>query len=338
MENVNKKLKAKVVPAFKKDAPSYFALAFVHYLVAAISFLPALFSPTLLLLSIPFVFIPSLLSFQIQVARTKAGEPLSARNALLFFSAYYSPTFFGCYRVLVALLKTILASVLFSFVSTLVFTAVVNATPALSEQWNEINALLASGNWEAFYSYLGSHQELNTAISLEGLLLTFFFATAFLFFISKMILNVYYRMRMGGKGGEANAFFLRARPRFVGEYHRLKARALWPVYLFFPLGFALGAGIAFVFNKDPNLTTFVGLCSGYLAIVFLLPLAFLMEDEWAFLFKKQLVEHSFFEAEEAIRNLENDPNGNPEEIKEIKAKVEEARRKYEEEEKKGKDE
>ena len=146
-----------VITSLKEEKHGFSPQLFWFALFSIISLILAYLFPFSLILTVPFVIIPSWFAFN-SVTSIKGVKNSENVNFFVMFKAYFSPLFFGGYRLLFGLLKGFVTYLVVSSIAFMVFSNIglkdnaefhaiiekMNSTAELEALMNELSAFLMS--------------------------------------------------------------------------------------------------------------------------------------------------------------------------------------------------
>lgn len=135
------------IDRFKKHIGGALAITFLCSFVATLSVLLSFFLQQVWYLVFFFVAIPIFFVGHATSISMLLGQPINLKNTFTFFGKYFNLSFFGCYKVLRSLLKTIgcyfaiIVTVLFVFTFVLRFADpnFMTSVQEVMEAWTEYN-------------------------------------------------------------------------------------------------------------------------------------------------------------------------------------------------------
>ena len=230
----------------KKSAPFlglFFLIAVLIWLIDyALSYVGAgtIFITVLIVgaLIIPFYFASLICSYL-----EENGRPIAAKDYFRSAGMYFSPTFFGSFRIL----KAALISLLFSMGTYLVFSIVYLNTsqwfdPALMADTETLYSYLIAGDAEAANNFLQNSASLMTYSRFAAFAMDAGFILPFLYLISRASIMVFIRDFMPTPDSRTiNAAYKEARRSGAYGYDGDYFKATWWLYLCLLLFYAGGA-------------------------------------------------------------------------------------------------
>lgn len=290
--DVGKDARKGFVSLLKKSAPFLGLFFMIAGLVWLIDFLLSyigagtIFITVLIVgsLIIPFYFATLICSYL-----EENGRSIAAKDYFRTVGLYFSPTFFGSFRVL----KAALISLLFSIGTYLLFSVVYGSLsltfdPAFAEDIDAFTSLVYSGDVEAANNFLTNSVSLNTYSRFASFAMDAGFILPFFYLISRASITVFIRDFLPTPDSRAiNAAYKEALRSGAMGYDSDFFKATWWVYLTLILFYAGGVVTGyFLLEGHPYigiLMNLVGIGFMIVPLVFLLPYFALVLDN---LFKK----------------------------------------------------
>ncbi len=314
----------------KKILPWIINFIFVVIAALALAFL----SPFSLFFSVPLVIIPFFFALQVSVSYIHLKNDLDNRRFSAYLKSYFSPTSFGCYRIVRSALFSFLISLgaafLFSF--AYIEISILNGVD-MNAILNDFLEVYQTNDFNGMNDILNSEPILSL-ITWMGVVESVSFALSFLFHLFRYGVLCYFHFSLQGADTRSvNAFYKAAlRSTRSKGYNKDYLSLIWPMLLLSVL--SLGIGICFGYllttiesvssffqNNDyfqsSQLISLTGILTMLLFVIFFLPYYF---DSMILLYKKY--ELSFGQAaleyaQEAISQLKETEQFTKEEKEEI---------------------
>ena len=253
----------------------------ISYVGAGTIFITVLIVGSLVL---PFYFATLICSYL-----EKNGRPIAAKDYFRSAGMYFTPTFFGSFRIL----KAALISLLFSMGTYLIFSVVygslsLNFDPAFAKDIDTLTSFVYSGDVEAANNFLANSTSLLTYSRFASFAMDAGFILPFFYLISRASITVFIRDFLPTPDSRAiNAAYKEALRSGAMGYDSDFFKSTWWVYLTLIVFYAAGAVTGyFLLEGHPYigiLMNLVGVGFMIIPLVFLLPYFVLVLDN---LFKK----------------------------------------------------
>ena len=253
------------------------ALSTVLMLFISVCLIGGYFLPISLIITVPFLVAPILLGYILENISVNGGD-FSLKRVFLGFKLYYSPHFFGCFRMIIGTVK---AMVTYLVLSITLFM-ILHYTMGMNNEVyaNIFNAILNSETDSQLLQNLQDLTANHTYIQITNIALTISIGLASMWFIHHVLVNslkIFYNV-VNKKHLPMNASnflfalsFKKYRRYFYIDYYQ----SFWFIFLTFIACYVGGCLLAiFVFNQSGAQTAIIGLFAASLVSVYLLPYIF----------------------------------------------------------------
>lgn len=250
---------------------SFFALITILMLVLGY------FVPFTLILSLPFVIIPSF--FSLAAINSFASNPNTHEGIGFFvmFRAYYSQIFRGGYKVILGLLKALLAFLVSSVIlSSILAVTVLAKDPgylSLAEEIKEItdpNVLT-----DAIDNFINTNQTINNITIIVNCVSTYFALYMFMhhFGVNSVKYNYNFLAKMPLPMQDLNIISKQVHKENRKGFYKDYYRAFWFLAIILTIGYFGGATLAYFFINNVNMVqiSFVGLFGAFILLLFFVP-------------------------------------------------------------------
>ena len=235
---------------------------------------------TFALLLLPLVYACS----QVIGLSLTTTEPFGFSWLFFSFLDYFSPKSMGVYKAILNLLKGLGLFALGFFATYLVYGLVASQVdPAFQADVALLSEYLKSGNAESFYELADSSVPLNRLLAvslLVGVGVAYSFEA---YFLSCYMPNSYIQaiFAKGGSRRMGATFYRYYYARVKRRYHRHLFVDGFGCVFFFPLAYALGAGLAYGFGLSLEASLAIGLASGLGTLALFFPYYAALVDGFA---------------------------------------------------------
>ena len=258
----------------KEGGGKYVALSFAFFLLCLVCSALCLVSVAVGTLAFCLFALPFYFGF-IAIADVYAekGVDPSHRLTLKQYGAYFRPPFFGCFRVLINLAKSIGSFFIGLVLCLLVYGLIANAVdPAFQTDYARVADAYLSGDVDGAFAILDASVPLLLYMSVSlsvGVGAAF---CTFLFWLIRYSLRPSLILVMGTQpSGFATYYYNRYFSLAKKEYMPLVFQRTYGMFFVVPLAYALGAGVSFLFVVDYTIACSVGLAAMSLAFAAYLP-------------------------------------------------------------------
>ncbi len=249
---------------------------FPFFLFALLAFLPTLFTPLTLIVTVPFLFVPGFVMYMFYsdgLTDGQSGLDVRFINNLRLFGRYFRAPIFGSQSVIFGLLKAgagymvtaFLLGLLFSFTGEFFF-------PGFDAAYADLVTLIVeNSDGTAIMDFLNESEPIRNMISFADAIS---FGMAFMVFLHHISMHAPLVLLISHyKDNGAPGRFYASVYRSVFAKHRKEAYAKhfssqWPLIPLYLCGYALGMFLASLINKSMGVLVFGGLT---MALVFSLP-------------------------------------------------------------------
>ena len=243
-----------ITAAMRPIGPDIAAATIAFWVAGTLSFLPALYAPIFLFLTIPLLFAPSLVAFlfSLHALRVKLkGFSLTPKNNLRLFGMYFRGQLSGSLRIAMGFFKALA----FYFGSVFVLSLILYAIGPLV--WSDFHETML-----AFLEAMESTEEilLSTFLESHPTLAAFLTVTEVVGFgvgslifahhLHRNIVNVYlHTIFVGFPSRLTNSIYLGTIKRPELGFNKAYVRLCWPLYLLFALGYGGGVALGLLLGK-----------------------------------------------------------------------------------------
>ena len=288
-----------------------------------------LVAPGLVIITFPFLILPIILGSSIQHIMLRRGDRLTVLGSVRSFTLYFSSVFFGCFSLIISLLKTVLFFVIVEFLISLVTSTIFQLTsPAFVETMTHLTELLESA--EATTSDILPVLEMNGGILNTYIIIVFapsilMSAISLIYLLSRNSITIYLRMRIKN----SNPRFIRMiygevirrnRFRMLGDYLLLN----WPLYFLLIIGFAGGAVLGYFWKGELAVVLTCAFVLGAILASFFLPFYFANNEALYEKYEGQFKVGASTIANMLVRNLQQNIDLSMEEKKDLERTLAEA--------------
>ena len=262
---------------YLKNFVSKSSLVAVFALFVIVCLLVAYFLPFTLFFTIPLLLLP-LLAGLIAENLSANTKPSSTRNMLLGFRIYYSKQFFGIFRVLEAILKTMIVYMMISSVLTIILHLTVGMSDPTYASL--VNSIITDRNIEDLN---GKIQELlgnSTFIFIENIAEIAAIGLASYMMVHHVLthsIKVFYNLlgRNILSAPAVNVIHRRAFPNFRKYFYRDYYSSFWYLIIIYVVFYVGGALLGLlVLNRAGSESAIIGLFFSLIGTVFFLPIVF----------------------------------------------------------------
>lgn len=262
---------------YRKNFLAKSALVAVLELFIIICLIGAYFVPITLLLSISFIILPLLIGFIAENISANTGNS-SVGRMMFGFRLYYSKTFFGIFRILEAIIKTVLVYLAASSIFSLIFHFAIGMN---DPTYNSLfMTLISDRNLENFTQNIQNLLDNSTYIFITNLAEIIAIGLASYMLIHHVLthsIKVFYNL-LGRKPFVApvvNEIHRNAFPRFRRYFYRDYYSSFWYMIIFYIAFYVGGVLIGLlVLNRNGAQSAVIGLFSASLIGTILLPIFF----------------------------------------------------------------
>jgi len=258
----------------KEGGGKYVALSFAFFLLCLICSALCLVSVAVGVLAFCLFALPFYFGF-IAIADVYAEKSVtpSHRLTLKQYGAYFRPPFFGCFRVFVNLAKSIGSFFIGLALCLLVYGLVANAVgPLFQSDYARVADAYIAGDVDGAYAILDASVPLLRYMSVSLCVGVGAAFCTFLWWLVRYSLRPSLILVMGEQpGGFATFYYNRYFALAKKEYMPLVFKRTYGMFFAIPLGYALGAGVSFLFTVDYAIACSVGLATMSLVFAAYLP-------------------------------------------------------------------
>ena len=305
------KLKQEALKHYRISRSGSWILGLTTGLLIAAIIAIDLIVPGLVIVTIPLIIVPLIFSATIQHILLHQNISLTVTNSARLFFSYFRSEFFGCFSLIMSLLKSFFV---YFVVQLLTSTVASYLFELLSKDFVEtikyIYALLDSNELtlEMFENILVMNNGIMTIYLSIVVTPAFFIAILFfIYFTSRYSITIYPR----SNNKAMNPRFVRLVYGLVVSKNRFKMMKdyfylNWPLYILLIIGFAGGAILGFYWQSDLVVMLASGLVLGAVLSSFFLPFYFANQealyDKYEIEFRKGANEY----AQMLVKNLQSD--------------------------------
>ncbi|MGN1261802.1 MAG: hypothetical protein ACI4UT_01895, partial [Candidatus Enteromonas sp.] len=288
------------------------------WVMAMVAVAPALLSPAILILAVPFVLAPSLYQYIVTIGGLSQDKDFDLQSGLgwRFFRTYFSPKFRGSFRLLWGLLKAILAFDLSTALLSAVFTyAGPSIWPDFNATMEEFASLLTAGAIGEASTYLQGSQ---TLLSFSTLLVGLAFFFGFAFFLHNMFLygmNTYcHAMFQSPVPSSVTMIYRNVIRERRGEFSKIYYGSFWPLYLLMAVGYALGMWLGMSVSSSLYVVLPIAMAGAFTLMMFFLP--FFASGTGFFFrrFQPHFVRYSYARMQESLAQFKAQQDASQEDI------------------------
>ena len=259
------------------------ANAFVLFLLCSIAAASSILSTFLVAAAIAFLVLPFLFAFtHLMVGYTEKGLMPDNRMTLHYFGLYFSPQYYGVYRVLINMLKA-----MGFFMGALWLSGIVYGIAAYASDPQFAELLIGAGeaylnnDYETLLSIMNT-TEIVHYTNICNLIATGVGVCAFAYFIGNYGMNPFLRYYSSALDhGLAGAFYNRYYALSKKKFHRLYWKRGYGVYIVLPLSYAIPATVVSFFPELGPFATAIALgCFGLALSIYTPYLIALATEFW----------------------------------------------------------
>ena len=257
---------------YKKNYSLKFRLTTMYVFVLMLVLMLAILTPFTLIATVPLVVLPFTFSYVALMGFPEAMKDGPIRSFFIFYPVYFQRIFFGGYRAWLGLLKSILISIVFSSIMTLIlYYTYLRGQPGFAEILQEIEAAKSVAEMETAMNHFMDFGPATFTSQLASMVGAFFGIWTFIRhcllnsekFCFTLVNKVQYPMKATNRVYVVAAHL--RRKQFYKEY----LGAVWYLILIFLIAFGGGASLSFfVFKLGPMPSLFVGL---FISLILLFP-------------------------------------------------------------------
>ena len=234
---------------YRKNGFISHVLFFFIMLLACAFLLLGLLLADLIIFLIPFLFIPCFFAVQIAVILLREQEMISFRGFLRCYANYYSEKFMSTFRVIKAILWSLLFTVIFGFVYMMSLNIGLYYTNFMGYQsiMYDITSNIQLSIEEIQRVFYAHREFFEYLMIFNNVPVYFFYSLCFLFFITRNNVSLFYRLDTMELLGQANKIIQeRILKKYRKEYYLAYFYTNWPTLLLFIGGFILGGYVGFL--------------------------------------------------------------------------------------------
>ncbi len=316
--NKNQSILQEAAQGLKKKPAAVVAATLCFWVMAMVAVAPALLSPAILILTVPFVLAPSLYQYIVTIGGLSQDKDFDLQSGLgwRFFRTYFSPKFRGCFRLLWGLLKAILAFDLSTALLSAVFTyAGPSIWPDFNATMEEFASLLTAGAIGEASTYLQGSQ---TLLSFSTLLVGLAFFFGFAFFLHNMFLygmNTYcHAMFQSPVPSSVTMIYRNVIRERRGEFSKIYYGSFWPLYLLMAIGYGLGMWLGMSVSSSLYVVLPIAMAGAFTLMMFFLP--FFASGTGFFFrrFQPHFVRYSYARMQESLAQFKAQQDASQEDI------------------------
>lgn len=330
---------------YKKNISLKLSLTATYIFILACVIMLAVLFPFSFIITVPFIVLPFTVSYIGALEAPAVAGTLPIRSFFIFYPVYYSPIFFGGFRALLGLLKSILISIAFSSVLTLIlyFTYLKNQ-PGFAEILHEIQNATSASAIETAINHFFEFEPAKFVSQISNLVGGFFGIWTFirhcLLNSEKIIFNLVTPKPLPIKA--LNRLHVSASHARRKEFFKEYFGATWYVILWFILVFGGGASLSmFVFKLDSTTSLMIGLFAAIVLSFPFIPYYFDVMKNICLASTDDYQKASIYLSEKALVDLERRGKLTEEDRKKLQKQIEQGKaalKQIEEEEKKAQEE
>lgn len=327
---------------YKKRLGYSFPPTFNFAMIAIAIFALAIYQPITLILTIPFLGMPFFFALEMTLCDGHKPGDLSSQRFFAYFGSYYSPAFYGSFRVF----RTFVLSYLFSLVVAFFFGIIYyysvgsSATSSLFTDFASLERLLANSDVNGANELLNTSISLNSFISFVGISeicsFGFFFAHEVGFYSMNALLRL---SLMGAPSRVSNSIYLGSIRSVRASYWKDYWGSLWFFLLLEAGGFALGYYVGTLFSTylDYSQQGIVGTLGSFLFILPFLPYFFIVTSLLHDKYQSAFANYSINWAEKTLEELKRSQKLSEADIKAVEDGLNKAKEETKEHEKEDED-
>ena len=257
---------------YKKDFGAKSTLTAMYVFILACSLLLNIWFGASIIITLPFIVLPFTFSYIATLVGISVSKQAPIKSFFLFYPIYFSSIFFGGFRALLGILKSLLISIVFAaLLSIILYYAYLRGQPGFAEILQEIEAAKSVAEMQTAMDHFYAFYPANLTLNISSMVGTFFGVWVFirhcLLNSEKFCLNLMTNKPLPMKA--LNRLYITAahirRKEFYKEYYG----AVWYVVLWFIITFCGGAvGALLIFNLNATQSMFIGL---FVALILLFP-------------------------------------------------------------------
>ncbi len=268
---------------YKNKLPIYLAyslmIGFIFILVLTLGY----FFPLSLVLTIPLIIIPLIYGVELSITHIENNQPYSLSTLLFGYKTYFSLKAFGCYGVIIAFIKGLIAFIATYFITSLITTSIyINIDPTFS------SIILEIQNTQTFEDYLEIIKNLaenKSFISASNITTMIALLPAIYLFFHHVLVNSFKAvMSFYAKEGETMSIFrllFKQTFKYIRkEYYKDYYASYWFIGVLIIIGYLTGALIGYFFipNISPFQIPVLGLVGVLIVMLFFIPYIFIVMD------------------------------------------------------------
>lgn len=243
-------LRAYSAQNYRKNGFISHILFFFIMLLGCAFLLLGLLLADLLIIVVPFIFMPCFFAVQIAIILLRDQEYITFTGFLRCFGNYYSEKFNSTFRVIKAVLWSLLISVIFYFIYSislnigLYYTNYIGYRDIMNEIVDNFNFSIDELN-----RLLTIHKDFfDIVMILMNVPSYFVFAICFMFITTRYSISLFNRLDTMEFLGRVNKILQeRIIKRYRKEFDKAYWYVQWPIYLLFTCGFVLGAYFGYIY-------------------------------------------------------------------------------------------
>lgn len=285
-------------------------------LFSILSLIIGFLEPITLILTVPFLVVPSYFSLSGTLIVTEAQKDHEEMSFFILFRNYFSSFFRGCYRIIIGALKALLAfSISLTIITIILCVCVLQKDPAFTDLLSQIPAMTDEEYLRELVNFVTSNESIVfiTRISTIGSL---GIATlVFLHHFGVHSVKVYHNfltltpLPVSDLNYIYNVAYRKIRRPFRKDYFK----TFWFVHLLIVLGLAGGSVFSWFILKNASAEQcfVVGLFCSFVLVIFILPYYLygtrFLYQKYSPEIMKTFVEESFKSIDEIKKTTEIDP-------------------------------
>lgn len=266
---------------------SFFALLTIGVLLLGF------FAPISLVLTVPFIVVPSF--FSVAAINTIANNPNTHESYGFFimFRAYFSQIFRGGYKVIIGFLKSLLVFMITAIILSLLLTnLILNKDPAYVDFINKVNMMTdANQILDEVNNFMNTNNNFKVVINVVSMssMCTGLYMFIHHFAVNSIKYNYNFVATIPLPMSDLNVIFKHVLHKTKGKFYAQYYKAFWFLGIILIGGFAAGALLPFFFAE--NITTaqicITGIIGSFAVLLFFLPY-FLNASQQMFLTQRNL--------------------------------------------------
>ena len=327
MKNNHDSLSLKAWKAYGKYLPNILLTLFNFLMVSAVVFALGIAFPYTAIFMVPLFLLPFLFAVQFTLISYREGAPLSGTIFFKGFGAYFSGRFYGCYRVVMSFLKTVIVTFALTFIfSSIYFLSASKIDPSFPQVMKELSSLMQTGTIESVKTFLESNPSI---VIMEETLMGFSGGVGFILFfmyITFEMVSPFMRLGFASLPSQTSSAIKKGTIKMTqGAYSKDFFKLFWFVPLI--LAGAFIGGVFLTRALTPQHLAFEtsgGMATSFFAYLLILPYLIMGNAELYEKYKKSFSSYSLSLARNTLERLKELQRISEEDGKKLEKSLEEA--------------